>query len=40
MKAKEKYQFRRISGRLEVEVTNAELVFGNKEILRVGPFMN
>ena len=35
-----KYQFRRISGRLEIEVIHAKPIFGNVEFLHVCPIMN
>jgi hypothetical protein len=40
MKAKKKYQFRRIRGRLKIEVAHAEPVLCNIEILCVSPIMN
>ena len=37
---KKNYQFRRIIGRLEIEVIHAKLIFGNVEFLNVCPYMN
>jgi hypothetical protein len=38
--ADKNYQFRRISGRLEIEVINAKPVFGNIKFLGMCPVVN
>jgi hypothetical protein len=40
MKPKKNYQFRNISGQLEIKVIHANLVLGNIEFLDVCPIVN